>query len=231
MKAEAEKNRAARKAQGDADHSRNGRGPAPADLAGVASQAQRETALPVALDELRERGSQDPGRRSGDVPLGPLGQGHGGAAEHRQDGRGTPSGPQETGGTAHEGGPSGPAAKLARRGSRTKDQLFHSGTRSPRARPRMAQNGETSLRTTVSRTLHLYRYLSIPPQDRKRVHLVRECVKCGMSLRQWPETRPLHLPALPILGRGCRPRSLSARLRASERVAPNSALDSPVIVT
>jgi len=43
----------------------------------------------------------------------------------------------------------------------------------------MAQNREISLHQTTHRTLRPFRYLRIPPQERERVHLVRERVKCG----------------------------------------------------
>ena len=52
----------------------------------------------------------------------------------------------------------------------------------PLVRRELAQNRETTLRKTVRRTLRPYRYLAIPPQDRERVHLVRERVKCGKPL-------------------------------------------------
>jgi hypothetical protein len=43
----------------------------------------------------------------------------------------------------------------------------------------MPQNSEIALPKTIHRTLRPFRYLGIPPQDRERVHLVRERVKCG----------------------------------------------------
>jgi len=43
----------------------------------------------------------------------------------------------------------------------------------------MPQNSEIALPKTIRRTLRPFRYLRIPAQDRERVHLVRERVKCG----------------------------------------------------
>jgi hypothetical protein len=42
-----------------------------------------------------------------------------------------------------------------------------------------AKNREMHLHRMGRRTLRPFRYLGIPPQDRERVHLVRELVKCG----------------------------------------------------
>jgi hypothetical protein len=42
-----------------------------------------------------------------------------------------------------------------------------------------AENRQTRLPKTACRRLRPFRYLRIPPQDRERVHLVRERVKCG----------------------------------------------------
>ena len=43
----------------------------------------------------------------------------------------------------------------------------------------MPQNSEIALPKTIRRTLRPFRYLRIPGQDRERVHLARERVKCG----------------------------------------------------
>jgi hypothetical protein len=40
-------------------------------------------------------------------------------------------------------------------------------------------NRSNGLRKTACRRLRPFRYLRIPPQDRERLHLVRERVKCG----------------------------------------------------
>jgi hypothetical protein len=42
-----------------------------------------------------------------------------------------------------------------------------------------AKNREIHLHRMGRRTLRHFRYLGIPPQDRERVHFVRELVKCG----------------------------------------------------
>ena len=44
---------------------------------------------------------------------------------------------------------------------------------------RPVDNRPNGLRKTSCRRLRPFRYLRIPPQDRERVHLVRERVKCG----------------------------------------------------
>jgi len=43
----------------------------------------------------------------------------------------------------------------------------------------MPQDSQIALPKKIRPTLRPFRYLCIPPQDRERVHLVRERVKCG----------------------------------------------------
>ena len=51
--------------------------------------------------------------------------------------------------------------------------------RSSLAERAMTDIRENCLQETARRALRPFRYLRIPPQDRERVHLVRERVKCG----------------------------------------------------